>query len=647
MAKRRRNSSSSDEEGETKNQVSSDSSSSSDDEDGDWNQKKKATKKTKPKAKNVKKVKTEEEDAEEREEGEVEDDDDDDIEEFNDGYDENLMGDEDDQKRLAMMTEKEREQELFNRSEKREVLKTRFEIEKKLRMAKKKELNKTQSDVSQRSTERRRNLEDKRKVKDAIKDLKQIREKKKEKQKQTQQRLRAADVYSSDSDSDDDKNAGRKTSSSSSSSSSSSDDSDDEKPKNRNDDVKKEEDDWDERQGSDQEQEPQEPWKLTCEKLNEVRLSRCKMENWCHAPFFKDTVVGCFVRINIGQHQTTKKSIYIAAQIVDVMETPKIYNLGNTRTNKGIKLRHAREPERVFRLEFVSNDPFSDSEFNKWFENMEKDRCDLPGREFFERKKKDIQNALNYQYTDSDIEVIIQEKERFKNRPVNFALKKTKLMKEKELAELNGDNDKVDRINQELEELEAEAKTLDRKRTQNIAAISYINERNRMRNIQEAERALVEQGLIQKTMKDDPFTRRKCTPTMIHMFNKSKSGLKPEAVSSVSEDLTDKMDISSQSELSVTNDKELSLSDLNSTPEPKPVANERPLSPNHHNDLFSAHNFDIKIDFDVDIGLPTASAANSFSSSSFSSNHNSFSAPKPANRRSLNLDEYKKKKGLI
>lgn len=47
-------------------------------------------------------------------------------EEFNDGYDENLMGDEEDQKRLSAMTEKEREQEIFKRIEAREVMKTRY-----------------------------------------------------------------------------------------------------------------------------------------------------------------------------------------------------------------------------------------------------------------------------------------------------------------------------------------------------------------------------------------------------------------------------------------------------------------------------------------------------------------------------------------
>lgn len=59
------------------------------------------------------------------------------AEEFNDGYDDNLMGDDEDQRRLSAMTEKEREQEIYKRIEQRELLRGRFEMEKKLRMKKK------------------------------------------------------------------------------------------------------------------------------------------------------------------------------------------------------------------------------------------------------------------------------------------------------------------------------------------------------------------------------------------------------------------------------------------------------------------------------------------------------------------------------
>lgn len=124
-------------------------------------------------------------------------------EEFNDGYDDKLMGDEEDQARLAEMTEKEREQEIFKRIEQREIMKTRFEIEKKLRMAKKQELKKQKEsrkkekgmddkdkkverapDPKERSKDRKKTIEEKQDKKfHAMSLLKARREEKKERGK--------------------------------------------------------------------------------------------------------------------------------------------------------------------------------------------------------------------------------------------------------------------------------------------------------------------------------------------------------------------------------------------------------------------------------------------------------------------------------
>jgi RNA polymerase-associated protein RTF1 len=41
----------------------------------------------------------------------------------------------------------------------------------------------------------------------------------------------------------------------------------------------------------------------TKEELSKIRLSRFKLERWCHMPFFKQTVAGCFVKIGIGSHE--------------------------------------------------------------------------------------------------------------------------------------------------------------------------------------------------------------------------------------------------------------------------------------------------------------------------------------------------------
>lgn len=57
--------------------------------------------------------------------------------EFNDGYDEDLMGNEADRLRLENLSEKERETEIFKRIERRDVMRTRWEIERKLKLAKK------------------------------------------------------------------------------------------------------------------------------------------------------------------------------------------------------------------------------------------------------------------------------------------------------------------------------------------------------------------------------------------------------------------------------------------------------------------------------------------------------------------------------
>ena len=74
----------------------------------------------------------------ESEEGEISSEDNNsDMEEFDDGYDENLIGDDDDRAKLETMTEREREEILFKRAEDREYAKKQFEIRKKLKQKEK------------------------------------------------------------------------------------------------------------------------------------------------------------------------------------------------------------------------------------------------------------------------------------------------------------------------------------------------------------------------------------------------------------------------------------------------------------------------------------------------------------------------------
>ncbi|KMQ96963.1 rna polymerase-associated protein rtf1 [Lasius niger] len=636
------------------------------DSDNNWNNKTGKTKKKKASTKRSKRKMTKsstEDSASEKEavkqhsepeEGEVSDSDvsvsDSSQEEFNDGYDDKLMGDAEDQARLAQMTEKEREQEIFKRIEQREIMKTRFEIEKKLRMAKKQELRKQKEskkkekggeekqkldrapDPKERSKDRKKTIEEKQDKKfHAMSLLKARREEKKEREEKEKQRieqqqqqskdieeeelendhkgsgnktkLKASDIYSDDSgssDSAEEEEEVAKPTSQRRSSSSESRDSDS---------------DNDKKSITSNKTRPKKPVYIsTKEDLNKIRLSRHKMERFVHLPFFDRVVQGCFVRIGIGNNNG--KPVYRVAEISGVCETGKIYQLGGTRTNKGLKLRHGAQ-ERVFRLEFVSNQEFTDSEFFKWKETCALQGISVPTFDEVEQKLKDINEALLYEYKEEDIEKIVREKERFKQTPYNYAMKKAQLMRERDAANCRGDDETASRLNQELSELEERASELDKMRTATISSISYINDRNRKKNVEEAEKAIMEELKANKGKKvDDPFTRRSTKPRMVY---------KPEDES----DVVSTVPINDKSSPHLAVDSVSSANDKENGPESKKKQSTE--------DLFNAHDFDITIDLEVPIPNNPVSVL-----------------PKPINnikdtgpRRSLNLEDYKKKRGLI
>ncbi|KAM8736759.1 RNA polymerase-associated protein RTF1 homolog [Acanthopagrus schlegelii] len=538
---------------------------------------------------------------------------------FRDGYDDDLMGDAEDRARLEQMTEKEREQELFNRIEKREVLKRRFEIKKKLKTAKKKEkeekkkkqeeeqekrklsqVQDTQVVMSHNKERRSKRDEKLDKKSQAMEELKAEREKKKNKTAELlakRQPLKTSEVYSDDEEEEeeDDDKSSVKSDRSSRSSSYDDDEKEETPPKSQ-------------------------PVSLPDE-LNRVRLSRHKLERWCHMPFFAKTVTGCFVRIGIGNNSS--KPVYRVAEIVDVVETAKVYQLGSTRTNKGLQLRHGGDT-RVFRLEFVSNQEFTESEFMKWKEAMIVAGMQVPTLDEITKKEQSIKEALNYKFNDKDIEDIVKEKDRFRKAPPNYAMKKTQLLKDKAMAEESGDGDKVKVIQDELNELEERAEALDRQRTKNISAISYINQRNRSWNIVESEKALVAEGQNAKNQQMDPFTRRQCKPTMV------SNARDPSVHAAILAHLNQKYGSGSQGDPSGGDKNKLGQPNPKDKDVPKPTTD---LS----EDLFKVHDFDVKIDLQV----PNAEAK------SLSVSSNALPVKDGAPRRSLNLEDYKKRRGLI
>lgn len=78
---------------------------------------------------------------------------------------------------------------------------------------------------------------------------------------------------------------------------------------------------------------------------------------------------------------------------------------------------------------FFSFRDFTESEFEKWKEICARYDVVMPTIDLIDQKKKDVQSALNYEYKEEDIDRIIEEKNRFRSHPTNYAMKKTQLMK--------------------------------------------------------------------------------------------------------------------------------------------------------------------------------------------------------------------------
>ena len=104
-----------------------------------------------------------------------------------------------------------------------------------------------------------------------------------------------------------------------------------------------------------------------------------------------------------------------------------------------------------FRIAFVSNSALTPTEFEKWKYTCETHNITLPTRDFIQSKHDEIKKGLNFEYTSADIDKIIEKKEKFKKNPVNYAMKKAKLMKDKEIATAEHDIEKANEIEQQLQ----------------------------------------------------------------------------------------------------------------------------------------------------------------------------------------------------
>merc|ERR1719192_1672585 len=148
----------------------------------------------------------------------------------------------------------------------------------------------------------------------------------------------------------------------------------------------------------------------------------------------------------------------------------------------------------------------------------------LPTTKEMDMREKQIAEAMVRKLGDKDINHIIKEKERFMVNPRNYAMYKSRLIKDRDNAMQMGDEALTEELNQKLAAIEERAEELDKARSSKISSIALINEQNRKKNIERAEKGIREEMARKKREGEvnDPFTRRKTAPVLATSVLKKK-----------------------------------------------------------------------------------------------------------------------------
>ncbi|KAG0213440.1 hypothetical protein BGX33_002884 [Mortierella sp. NVP41] len=255
----------------------------------------------------------------------------------------------------------------------------------------------------------------------------------------------------------------------------------------------------------------------TLDELNSIRLGRDRLAKWCYNPFFRDTVIGCFVRLSLGLDRN-RVHVFRIAEVVAVNKQQKIYSIGDAAaTNLNLTLRHGAA-EKNFTMDYVSNGQFTEDEFRRFEIQLRSDKTDIPTQDHVERKRKDIDAAKAYALNDREVNEILEMKKQLKQGRLNPIVHRTILEQQKMEQSTEDGALEIEEQLQRLRDTEANQKDM---RADKLDVWAALNERNRKLNKatgREAEgRFAQEKKLKGTTGKDiDPFARRKTVPRLVY-----------------------------------------------------------------------------------------------------------------------------------
>ncbi|CAG8492124.1 31918_t:CDS:10 [Gigaspora margarita] len=240
---------------------------------------------------------------------------------------------------------------------------------------------------------------------------------------------------------------------------------------------------------------------ITLDDIRDIQLTRHQFSDWVYKPFFEKIVVGCFVRLHIGLQNGVEVPERVQPYLIDANDKVK--------TNKVLRLKHA-DAVKCWQMNIISNGKFEQSEFDRWTVTMKIKKFDLPTKEAIMKKKDQIKFADEYILSEQDVDIMIKQKQTLRGgiEPLNLLTEKTTLVTQKDLAVAQGNYKDVQTYTLRLAEIDRMLSETSRPPKQDTWA--RVNERNRLKNLEDSRRAEEE---ARKSKKE--FIPRKSIKTSI------------------------------------------------------------------------------------------------------------------------------------
>ncbi|KDP20938.1 hypothetical protein JCGZ_21409 [Jatropha curcas] len=247
---------------------------------------------------------------------------------------------------------------------------------------------------------------------------------------------------------------------------------------------------------------------LTYDDIREVTIRRSKLAKWLMEPWFEELIVGCFVRVGIGRSKSGPIYRLCLVRNVDAADPDRPYKLENKTTYKYLNVIWGNESSAArWQMAMVSDSAPTEDEYKQWVREVERSGGRMPTKQDILEKKEAIKKSNTFVYSAATVKQMLQEKKSASTRPLNVAAEKDRLRRELEVAQMKQDDAEVERIRARIQELEASRQA--QEKDAKAIRLAEMNRKNRAENFRNAsELKPVNTSLKAGEAGYDPFSRR-------------------------------------------------------------------------------------------------------------------------------------------